>query len=228
MSLAGGAAIAIWNDVHRPSRADFREWHTREHAPERIGIPGFLRARRYASIVEEAPDRFFMLYEMDSTNALDSPDYNHRLNNPTRWSQQMSGVFSNSMRALTKVEFSRGVGQGGLIEALSYDLPAGSAEEHYRWLAHGVLSALSDRPGITGAHLVRTDMEKSVVPSREKEGRKISAPQWVVLVEGGGEADELADATSNLRRDLASLSMPGTLQAGRYRLEYVRGKYAWG
>jgi hypothetical protein len=228
MSLVGAAAIAIWNDVARPSRQDFREWHSREHAPERIGIPGFLRARRYVSTLDEAPDRFFMLYELDSINALDSSEYTFRLNNPTAWTRQMSGTFSNSSRALCKVEFTRGIGQGGLIETLSYDLPAGSAEEHYRWLAHSALPALSDQIGVTGAHLCRTDMRKAAVVSREKEGRTISAPNWVVLIEGCGQADELTAASAGLRNALENACTPGSMSASMFRLEYARGKFASG
>ena len=47
MSLLGQAVVAIWNDVAPEGREQFYEWHNHEHMPERVGIPGFLRGRRY-------------------------------------------------------------------------------------------------------------------------------------------------------------------------------------
>jgi len=50
MSLSGSGVIAIWNDITEEGRANFYEWHDREHIPERVGIPGFLRGRRYIAL----------------------------------------------------------------------------------------------------------------------------------------------------------------------------------
>ena len=47
MSLAGQAVVAIWNGIAPEGRTEFYEWHNREHMPERVGIPGFRRGRRY-------------------------------------------------------------------------------------------------------------------------------------------------------------------------------------
>jgi hypothetical protein len=46
MALMGHGAVAIWNDVAPEGLAEFYEWHHREHMPERVSIPGFLRGRR--------------------------------------------------------------------------------------------------------------------------------------------------------------------------------------
>jgi hypothetical protein len=47
MALAGEGAICIWNDILPEHRAEFYAWHNEEHMPERVGIPGFRRGRRY-------------------------------------------------------------------------------------------------------------------------------------------------------------------------------------
>ena len=44
MSLLGKAALAMWWDMAPEMKADFEDWHSHEHFPERLGIPGFLRA----------------------------------------------------------------------------------------------------------------------------------------------------------------------------------------
>jgi len=73
MSLAGLGVVAIWHDIAAEARDDFYEWHNREHMPERVGIPGFLRGRRYIA-VRGAPT-FFTLYEATGTDVLAGPHY---------------------------------------------------------------------------------------------------------------------------------------------------------
>ena len=68
MSLAGPAAVCIWHDIAPEATDEFYQWHNREHMPERVGIPGFLRGRRYIAIAG-APT-YFNLYEADSAEVL--------------------------------------------------------------------------------------------------------------------------------------------------------------
>ena len=50
MSLLGNGAMVFWHDVAPGTDADYRDWHAHEHISERVGIPGFLRGRRCASV----------------------------------------------------------------------------------------------------------------------------------------------------------------------------------
>ena len=50
MALLGKGALANWHDVPDDAHADFNAWHTHEHIPERVGVPGFLRGRRVIQI----------------------------------------------------------------------------------------------------------------------------------------------------------------------------------
>ena len=50
MSLAGSGAVCIWHDIEPEATDEFYQWHNREHMPERVGIPGFLRGRRYIAV----------------------------------------------------------------------------------------------------------------------------------------------------------------------------------
>ena len=83
MSLSGSGVIAIWNDITDEGRANFYEWHDREHIPERVGIPGFLRGRRYISL--SGTPEYFTLYEVQDKSVLTGADYLARLNSPTEW-----------------------------------------------------------------------------------------------------------------------------------------------
>jgi hypothetical protein len=49
MSILGQGFVAIWNGIAPEGREEFYEWHNREHMPERVGIPGFRRGRRYTA-----------------------------------------------------------------------------------------------------------------------------------------------------------------------------------
>ena len=80
MSLAGAGVVAIWHDLLPEAKGDFYEWHNREHMPERVGIPGFRRGRRYIA-VDGVPE-YFNLYEADSPEVLGGRDYLERLNSP--------------------------------------------------------------------------------------------------------------------------------------------------
>jgi hypothetical protein len=47
MALSGTAALAMWWEIDAACRDDFEHWHSHEHLPERLGIPGFRRATRW-------------------------------------------------------------------------------------------------------------------------------------------------------------------------------------
>ena len=49
---------AFWADVEASGEADYNDWHTREHMPERCGVPGFLRGRRWPRQRRVRPDLF--------------------------------------------------------------------------------------------------------------------------------------------------------------------------
>jgi len=211
--LAGRGAIAIWQDVRPEGREDFFAWHNGEHMPERVGIPGFLRGRRYGALAG-APE-FFTLYETAGAQVPTSAAYLERLNHPTEQTRRVAPMMINNVRSLCRVEWSRGTVAGGLMATLRFD-----AED-----AHGLLALLSERlprllqaPGIVGAHLCLADKSASRVQTEEKKGRPPAlVPGWVVLVEGGASREHLERATHQL------LDEPGLVAAGATDLQ--RGIY---
>jgi hypothetical protein len=63
MSLLGKAALAMWWKVHPGQWLEFSDWHSHEHFPERMSIPGFRRGSRWTSSREAGG--FFVLYELE-------------------------------------------------------------------------------------------------------------------------------------------------------------------
>ena len=46
MALAGTAFLALFNDFELDRELEYNEWHSREHVPARLTVPGITRARR--------------------------------------------------------------------------------------------------------------------------------------------------------------------------------------
>src|SRR4029453_7975918 len=93
LPLAGSAVLASWNDIAPGGDAEFDHWHTTEHIPERVSVPGFLRGRRYNAIAGNPT--YFTLYETDTVAVLQSPAYLARLNAPTPWTAKCIQLFRN-------------------------------------------------------------------------------------------------------------------------------------
>jgi hypothetical protein len=227
MSLAGEGLIAIWNGVTPEAREDIYEWHNREHMPERVGIAGFRRGRRYRAI--EADLEFFTLYETDTPLVQTGSDYTARLNDPTPWTQRAIRGFLDTTRGLCRVAASFGTGQGGLLVTCRYDVAPGREEEQRRLLALDILPRLAEAPGVVGAHLGIADRAASAIETAEKKDLpKPLIPNWVILVEGGSEAPALlaaCDAALPEARLLAAGAV-APIRRGLYQLQYSRGKTA--
>ena len=110
MSLLGKAAVAMWWNIHPERRSEFGDWHSHEHFPERMSIPGFRRGSRWTSTLDA--EGFFVLYELDHYETLTSKAYLDRLNAPTPWSTKMMPHHLNMIRSQCRIAASfRGWGR---------------------------------------------------------------------------------------------------------------------
>ncbi len=229
MSLAGEGAVAIWHDIAPEGRDEFYAWHGREHMPERVGIPGFLRGRRYVAL--DAELEFFNLYEALSVETLKSQDYTARVNAPTPWTLSAVRHFRSVARSICRVALSSGPAQGGLIATLRYDVPEGRDGEHREALTRRFVPDLLDRPGVAGVHWLVADAEASGVATAEQEARGVAnaVPRRVLLLEGwGDEADFAALAKEALSpAALDAIGGEGPSSLGLYRHQITRTKTAW-
>lgn len=221
MSLAGKAAVAIWHDIAPEGREVFYDWHGTEHMPERVGIPGFLRGRRYVAL--EADLEFFNLYELTAPDVLTGPDYKGRLNSPTPWTVSTVKHFQRVARSLCRVAASSGAGQGGLIATWRYDVPADRTEAHIAAMATSILPGLARHGAVAGAHLLVADTEASAVDNAESKARGVAnrVPRWIVLVEGWGDAKPFAALCREALGDdaLATAGADGPADLGIYQLQ---------
>ena len=97
--MSGKGVLAIWNDCVQSEENNYENWYQNEHLPERLRVPGFIRGRRYESLIDSP--RFFTWYEVASPSTLTSESYMARLSNPTPWTQEiMANVFLNASRTV--------------------------------------------------------------------------------------------------------------------------------
>ena len=228
MSLAGLGAVCIWHDLLPEARDDFHQWHNREHMPERVGIPGFRRGRRYVAI--GGTPEYFNLYEADSAEVLAGQDYLNRLNAPTEWTRQVVPSFRNVSRSICRVVYTDGVGQGGFMLTQRFDVGEHDRPEVVKALRQRLLPPLCDNKGIAGVHLCLADESISKVETAEKKARAdtTQVPTWIILIEGNSAADVGAAGTA-LGQELQPLIgvAAAPILASVYQLEFSRCKTPW-
>jgi hypothetical protein len=219
--LAGEGAIAIWNGISDEGRADFYAWHLSEHMPERVGIPGFLRGRRYRAADDQTHPEFFTLYETQTFEVTQGVDYLNRLNAPTSWTRRATAHFKTTSRSLARVVASFGVGSGGVLLTIRFDVPD---EESEREKLASIVMKVAASPGVTGAHVLKGDDEASGTKTAESKDRKdIEQPaRWVILIEACS-----VEALAGARALLDDHPALREASAGLYLHEYTRLKTAW-
>ena len=172
--MLGAAAVAMWWDIAPEVRAEWEDWHTNEHMPERLSIPGFLRGSRWVRGCS-----YFVLYEVDTAATLTGPAYMERLNNPTPWSLKMMPHHRNMVRSLCDVRDGFGRGLGGTLATFPERVD---------------VAAWRERKGICTARLLQARPMAGVPQTAEQKMRGGDREaKWVALV-GGFDAEAVAQA----------------------------------
>lgn len=192
MPMAGQAALAMWWDIAPEVRADFEHWHAHEHFPERLAIPGFLRASRWRSA--DGGDGMFVLYELEDHAVLGSPAYLARLNTPSPWSTRLMPHHRHMVRSQCHVlESGGGVTASHLLTVRL--APVAGREAELQAALRGLSQTLPLRPGIVGLHLLRHEPPRAEATTEQRlRGLADDAAAWVLI------------ASSYDRRALAELA----------------------
>jgi hypothetical protein len=222
MALLGQGVLAIWNGIAAEAEGEFVAWHVREHIPERVSLPGFLRGRRYVAL-EGAP-RYFNFYETGSTADLTSDAYRARLNAPTEWTRSVVRHFTDTTRTVCTVAHSLGQGEGGWVETVRIS-DVTDREAFRAAIRAQVLEPALERPGIVGAHLLEGEVAASGGATAEKDLRKEpdKVVGWVLLIEGvGPEALQAARAAVTGDARLTACGAPASgMERGLYALQFA-------
>jgi len=218
MPLLGPAAMLLSFDVMPEAVTEHDHWHTHEHLPERLSIPGFLRGTRWVAL--RGGPRYVVLYEVASLQTLSSPDYLARLNQPSPWTTRVMPHYRSMRRGFCAVGGSFGVGLGNAALLLRFKPAQGAEESLRRWLTQELLPQLPSRPGLGGAHL----LEGAATPTMTAEQRIRGADagvDWAVVV--SGYAQPALDDAAALGLASAQLEARGArdVEHTLYRIDYT-------
>ncbi|MBE0624691.1 MAG: hypothetical protein IH606_07765 [Burkholderiales bacterium] len=217
MPLLGPAAMLLSFDVLEDAIAEHDQWHTQEHLPERLSIPGFVRGSRWVAL--SGQPRYFVMYEVAQLATLSSAAYLERLNHPSPWTEKMMPCYRGMSRGFCALagSFGAGIGHAGLLIRFKPGIESPSSLRD--WLLQ-VLAPLPSRPGIGSAHL----FEGAATPAMTNEQRIRGADagfDWALFVTGYSE-----DALAQLMHvDLADAAFARHGAAGvlaaLYRMDYA-------
>src|SRR5262245_20899906 len=218
MALRGRALNGLGSVLLEGYARELDRWHTMEHMPERLGVPGFLRGRRYID-VNASDHLMFILYEAAHIETFRSPGLIARLNDPTEWSKRVQPGLMNFIRAPCQTLISLGEGVGGAILTVRMlgDVRDRAEVGHDLTCMAPTLARLH---GVTAVHIGQHVPDN--IDTAEKQLRPLASPPpfgFVILVEGIGIA-ELQAATPDLIRLLTGWSSE-PLDLGVFRLAYL-------
>ena len=191
MPLLGKAAMLLTFDIEEAAIGEHDDWHTHEHLPERLSIPGFLRGTRWVSV--RGSPRYAVIYEVDRLETLGSEAYLKRLNNPTPWTSKMMTHYRGMIRGLCSVERSYGFGTGDYSLLIRFK-PAANSTALINWLDDQILPHLPLKPGLASVHLLRGALAATMTSEQRIRGVDENV-DWALMATGY-EPQAVADLES--------------------------------
>jgi len=179
MALSGSGAMVLYYDIVPPAIEDHDAWHTHEHFPERLSIPGFLRGSRW--VAAAGSPRYLVIYEVVDVAVLSDGPYLERLNNPTPWTTRMMQNFRGMVRGFCRVTSSSGLGLGSALFSVRFSPMPGKHNVLRDWLRMKILPSISGRPGVVSAHMLEPSANPPMTKEQGIRGQDADLP-WVLLV----------------------------------------------
>ena len=183
--MIGASALAIWLTLDPAGEEDFNDWYPRQHLPERLSVPGFLRGRRYRAAGSGPP--YFTLYELADARVLSSPAYLERLNHPTDWTRRvLPGIRGAVRNGGTRLAASEPDTVEQHLLTVRIVPASGRGPAVRAWLAGEAVRTLTALPGVTGAALLEQETGGTAVVTEERRlfgCDVLGGPPWIALCE---------------------------------------------
>lgn len=190
----GGAFLTVANGVDPARRREYEAWHSFEHVPERLTMPGFLAGKRYVA-GRGAATRYLTIYDLDDSSAVESTAYKHLLAHPTPASLAMRPVMTDVRRGLY-----RHCGQTG------FGLPRHLGCLTWRGAVPDGLLGLAGRDPIISVRL-GTSIAVAAHPAFPASPGEGGQPHWIALL----GATERGPLTRALERIASTPDVGGTV-----------------
>lgn len=181
MPMPAQAAMLLTFDIAEEAISEHDDWHTHEHLPERLSIPGFLRGTRW--VATGSGPRYMVVYEVERLETLASPAYLERLNNPSPWTSRMMPHYRGMTRGLCSVAASHGLGVGGFGLLVRFKPVAGQEASLHEWLSLDLMLQLPMRRGLGSVHLLRSGLTAEMTSEQRIRGADAGV-DWALLVTG--------------------------------------------
>ena len=173
MGLLGSAVLVNWGGIVQEKEIEYNEWHSKEHMPERISLPGFLRGLRAVGISgTHLNHKYFMMYEAERKEVFTSKKYLERLNNPTEWTKEILSHYLSPSRTICSVISSKSIGVGGYFSTIRFlgeNIPNNQNVENLKSFLPKILKL----NGITGMHIILGDSSYGQMNTEEKKYRSL-------------------------------------------------------
>jgi len=222
MPLKGSGFLAIWHDIKAEGEPEYNAWHTREHMPERLGVPGFELGRRWVDW-NLAKHRYFTLYEARTIDVFGSEPYRVRLNAPSAWTHQVQPYFTNFVRSACRTIVSVGRGIGGAMATIRVDLAPDAGKAVFGARSDALASEIMPLDGVTSVHIGYADPTVTRVPTKESELRNATGEDVfdaVVMIDGIGRR-ELERVLPRIEALLTPAAGVAAKESGVYDLAYL-------
>lgn len=215
--------LAIWHDIDPVHEAEVLEWYNREHHPERVSIPGFLRARRY--VARSGEPKYFITYEVESPRVLVSNSYIQRVNNPTLWTQKSMVHFLHNIRTACLIAHRDPGPSGAYVATLRLCPQPGAQQRLYKALVEEIFPELLRRHAmLLRSELWTAELEVTTPHSVERNLRRTpdDVIDWVVIIHASSQEglDEALNTSLTSQR-LYGVGAESEVTPGCYQLQYT-------
>jgi len=197
MATKGSGIFLVYTDIDPVHDEEFNAWYDTEHLGDLLKLPGFLSAARYVAV--KGGPKYLAVYELQSADALKSPEFQRYRANPSPWSRRMSPVVigKNFTRTLGAQIFpghlempDRGFAPALQIGRMS--VPAGVDRAWNEWYSGEYIPGYRKVPGVIYARRYRVvEGETGYTTVYEFEHEKVSeTAEWNKQRDGSSPRSE--------------------------------------
>jgi hypothetical protein len=139
----------VYTDPGTVPEAEFHDWYDHEHGPRRLKVPGFGGGYRYGAL-DEAKPPWLVLYDLDSPDVLDSPEYQALGATASERDKTVgAGLATLDRRIYTQLS-SDGTAPdepAPVLLAVALSVPAGAEDDLQAWYTDEHIPMLLEVPG---------------------------------------------------------------------------------
>lgn len=98
----GNTIMVVMMEIDAEHDAEFNRWYNEEHLPERLGIPGYISARRFKLEEGEGVLTYLCIWELEDASPLQSQAYEAQNRRPSDLRDRAHSYIKERARGLYK------------------------------------------------------------------------------------------------------------------------------